>query len=40
MKIAFKNYLHELTKVHHVFLVVGRGKETSTQHFHFLKGMK
>lgn len=35
MKTAFKNYLHELTKVQHVFLVMGRGKGTNTQHFIF-----
>lgn len=35
MKTAFKNYLHELAKVQHVFLVVGQGKGTSTQHFIF-----
>lgn len=42
MKTAFKNYLHELTKVQHVFLTVGKGKEqvASTSSFHFLKTMK
>lgn len=35
MKTAFKNYLYGLTKVQHVFFIVGRGKGTSTQHFIF-----
>lgn len=35
MKTAYKNYLHELAEAQHVFLVVGGGKGTSTQHFIF-----